>query len=252
MADYGLTAVLQNSFDARTNNFFTAIPCIVIAVRNNLNTMVVDIQPSIHQKSEAGEVTPRPPILGVPVQFPVSKRAGFTFPISVGDLGIAIFSMRSLDGWKSGNGYPAAPLTAAKFDKGDAIFIPGIQPESVAVNNPDKRFWEHDPNDVVVVNNIGTAEEAELRIKPSGVVMINTKAKVEVNCNEAQVIADTSISLNTAELTVNALQTMWTGDITFGGNITQVGNYNTTGSLSFNGVIFNTHVHGTSPGPSNP
>jgi len=45
---------------------------------------------------------------------------------------------------------------------------------------------------------------------------------------------------------------MWTGDITFGGNITQVGNYNTTGALSFNGVIFNTHVHGDSPGPSNP
>lgn len=243
MADYGLTAVLQNSFDNRTNNMFTAIPCIVIAVRNNLSTMVVDIQPSIHQKSEAGAVTPRPPILGVPVQFPVSKSAGITFPINVGDLGIALFSMRSMDGWKAGNGYPSAPLTAAKFDKGDAIFIPGIQPESVAVNNPDKRFWEHDPADLVVVNNIGTEFEAELRIKPSGNVIINTKAKVEVNCNEAEVIADTSLSLHTAELTVNAIQTYWTGDIQLVGNLSQSGNYTTIGTLSFNGIDFSNHRH---------
>ena len=125
-SSYSLTGILNNAFDERTNNLYTAIPCIIIAIRNDLNDMMVDIQPSINQRSEDGVVTPRTPILGVPVQFPVSKSAGFTFPLNVGDTGMAIFSMRNLDSWKSGNGYPSAPMNAAKFDKGDAALSQDI------------------------------------------------------------------------------------------------------------------------------
>lgn len=245
---------IQESLNAQSNTLLnqihTAIPCIVVSI--HLDKGMVDIQPTVNQKFIDGSVAERPPVLGVPIGFPVTKTAGLTFPIKVGDLGLAVFSMRNLDAWKSGTGYPATPLNAAKFDKGDAIFYPGIQPPSVCVNNPEKRFWEHSTDDVVVVNNIGTAEEAELRIKPSGNVIINTKAKVEVNCNEAQVIADTSLSLSTAELTVNAIQTYWSGDIQLTGTLSQSGNYTATGSLTFNGVDFSGHVHGSSPGPSNP
>lgn len=248
--ELSLQELLVSSFENQLHTIYTAIPCIVVAV--HLDKQVVDIQPSLNQRFIDGTVKERPPILGVPISFQVSRTAGFTFPINVGDTGLAVFSMRNLDAWKSGTGYPTTPLNAAKFDKGDAIFIPGIQPASVCVNNPEKRFWEHSTGDVVLVNNIGTAEEAEVRIKPSGTVMINTKAKVEVNCNEAQVIADTSISLNTAELTVNAVQTYWSGNIQLVGTLSQSGSYTATGSLSFNGVDFSSHVHGSSPGPSNP
>lgn len=247
---------IQESLNAQSNKLLnqihTAMPCIIVAIRDNLGTQMVDVQPTINQRFIDGSVNERPPILGVPVSFPVSKSAGFTFPIKVGDTGLLVFSMRNLDAWKGGTGYPSTPLNLAKFDKGDAIFIPGIQPPSIAVNNPQKRFWEHDTDDVVVVNNIGTEQEAELRIKPSGNVIINTKAKVEVNCDEAEVIADTSLSLHTAELTINAMQTYWTGNIQLVGTLSQSGNYTATGSLTFNGVDFSSHVHGTSPGPSNP
>ena len=251
---------IQESLNAQSskllNQLYTSIPCIVVAV--HLDKQMVDIQPSINQKFLDGSVAERPPILGVPISFPASKTAAFTFPIKVGDTGLAVFSMRNLDAWKSGSGYPTTPLNQAKFDKGDAIFYPGIQPPSVAINNPEKRFWEHSTDDVVVVNNIGTAEEAEVRIKPSGNVIINTKAKVEVNCNEAQVIADTSLSLSTAELTVNAINTTWYGNINLVGNLIQNGNYTSTGVMSFNGIDFSTHKHtgvdagpDTSGGPTN-
>lgn len=246
----GWQELLNSVYESKMNNVYTAIPCIVVAI--HLDRQMVDIQPSLNQRFVDGTVKERPPILGVPVCFPVSKTAGFTFPVNVGDTGLAVFSMRNMDAWKGGTGYPTTPQNAAKFDKGDAIFIPGIQPTSIAVNNPQKRFWEHSTDDVVVVNNIGTEQEAEFRIKPSGNVVINTKAKVEVNCNEAEVIADTSLALHTAELTVNALQTYWTGDIQLVGTLSQSGNYTATGSLTFNGVDFSSHVHGSSPGPSNP
>lgn len=251
-SSYSLTGILNNAFDERTNNLYTAIPCIIIAIRSDLNDMMVDIQPSINQRSEDGVVTPRTPILGVPVQFPVSKSAGFTFPLNVGDTGMAIFSMRNLDSWKSGNGYPSAPMNAAKFDKGDAIFIPGIQPPQIAVNNPAVRLWPHDTKDAVIVNNIGQTTECEVRLKANGDIQINTNNNVEVNCDQATVTANSRLDLASAVININAPTTNWFGDIVLQGNLTQNGNYTSTGTMTFNGINFATHVHGSSPGPSNP
>ena len=251
-SSYSLTGILNNAFDERTNNLYTAIPCIIIAIRSDLNDMMVDIQPAINQRSEDGVVTPRTPILGVPVQFPVSKSAGFTFPLNVGDTGMAIFSMRNLDSWKSGNGYPSAPMNAAKFDKGDAIFIPGIQPPQIAVNNPATRLWPHDTKDAVVVNNIGQTTECEVRLKANGDIQINTNNNVEVNCDQATVTANSRLDLASAVININAPITNWFGDIVLQGTLTQNGNYTSTGTMTFNGINFATHVHGSSPGPSNP
>lgn len=251
-SSYSLTGILNNAFDERTNNLYTAIPCIIIAIRSDLNDMMVDIQPAINQRSEDGVVTPRTPILGVPVQFPVSKSAGFTFPLNVGDTGMAIFSMRNLDSWKSGNGYPSAPMNAAKFDKGDAVFIPGIQPPQIAVNNPATRLWPHDTKDAVVVNNIGQTTECEVRLKANGDIQINTNNNVEVNCDQATVTANSRLDLASTVININAPTTNWFGDIVLQGSLTQNGNYASTGTMTFNGINFATHVHGSSPGPSNP
>jgi hypothetical protein len=269
-----LQETLSASFSYQSENIHTAIPCIVLAVRDNLNGMMVDIQPTINQKLEDGTTAERPQVLGVPVQFPCSKSAGFTFPIKVGDSGLAIFSMRNLDSWKSGNGRPAVPMNNAKFDKGDAIFIPGIQPPSVSINNPAKRTWPHDTNDAVLVNNIGTGNEVEIRLKANGDCIINTNQNVEVNCENLTANVNTRAEVyaldilvdasNSIELTTNTMQvtapggTTWIGDITMTGNLIQTGAYTLTGAATFNGIPFDTHKHlnvqpgvGTSGGPTN-
>lgn len=232
-----LQEALVAAFESQMSNMYTAIPCIVVAVKDNLNTQMVDIQPTINQKMKDGTTRERTIIMGVPVVFPVSKTAGFTFPISVGDTGLAVFSMRNMDAWKNGNGRPSSPLNFAKMDKGDAIFIPGLQPMSVAVNNPNKRVWQHSTSDAVLVNNIGSSNEAELRIKPDGSVMIRTNGTVSVECDTAEVLANSSVSVTTPEITIDAASTTW------------VGNANITGTWTFNGIPFDTHKHsGVTPG----
>lgn len=254
-----LQEVLSSSFQNQMSGVHTAIPCIVVAIRGGLNGAMVDIQPTINQRFRDNEVKSRPVILGVPVSFPVSATAGLSFPISVGTTGVAIFSMRNLDAWKNSNGLPSTPLNFAKFDKGDAIFIPGIQPPSVNVNNPDKRLWQHSTQDTVLVNNIGSSEEVEIRLKSSGEVIVNTNQDVRVNCNNASVTAIGGISLTSNTLSITAStavvdigKTTWVGNITMNGALSQSGNYTGTGTMTFNGVNFSSHVHGTSPGPSNP
>lgn len=236
---------MMSAFESQMGNVYTAMPCVVVAIRDSLQGQMVDIQPSLNQKFKDGSVQERPVILGVPVSFQVSKTAGFTFPINVGDTGTAIFSMRNMDTWKSGNGRPTSPANAAKMDKSDAIFFPGIQPPGVAVNNPSKHVLAHNTQDTVMFANLGGAE-SEVRLKADGSVEVNTSNKpVIINCSDATVNASTSINLNAPTMTVDVANTLWIG------SINHTGNYTGVGVQTFNGVVFSTHRHGTSPPPSN-
>jgi hypothetical protein len=232
-----IQSTMMSAFDSQMNNVYTIIPCIVVAVRDGLNGQMVDIQPTINQKQQDGTVAERPTIGGVPVSFQVSKKAGFTFPIEVGDTGTAMFSMRNMDGWKAGNGRPSSPANFAKMDKGDAIFLPGIQPPGVAVNNPAKHVLTHDTKDTVLFQNLGGIE-CEVRLKVDGSIKINTSNQpVIINCSDATVNASNSINLNAQTLTVDCANTLWIGDVV------QQGNWTQTGTYVLNSININLHKH---------
>ena len=246
------------SFDYQTNNLYTAAPGIVVAVRNNLEELSVDVQPTINILNKDKTTKERPVVLNVPVQMPSSSVAALTFPINVGDPVLLVYSMRSLDVWKRSEGRPTVPNDNRKFDKRDCFAIPGVWPFGRSINKPSVRIWQHDTNDLVVVNNIGTGSENEVRLKANGDIIINTNQNVEVNCNNATVIAQADITLNSANLDITAdTATFAIGTTNWIGNITHSGNYTMTGTATFNGVPFNTHKHtnvqsgsGVSGGPT--
>jgi len=226
--------LIVSAFNSQINNLYTAIPCIVVSVRDG---STVDIQPTINQKFKDGTIKERTVILGVPISFPVSNTGGMTFPINPGDTGTAIFSMRNMDGWKGGNGRPASPMNFAKMDKGDAIFIPGIQPPGVSVNSVGKHVLTHDTKDTVMFSNVG-GSEAEVRIKADGNIEINTSNKdVIINCANATVNASESINLNAETMTVDVPNTLWIG------KIVQQGDYTQTGTYILNTININLHKH---------
>lgn len=227
--------LFQESLNAQSNKLlneiWTAIPCVVLGVIDSLNGAMVNIQPSINQRTKDGTVKERTPILGVPVVFPCSRTSAFTFPIQAGDTGLAIFSMRNLDAWKNSQGFPSAPLNFAKFDKGDAIFVPGLQPSSISVNNPSSRFWHHNTKDTVVAHNIGTANEVEMRMTPEGNFLIKTNADVQLQAE--------NVAVSASYMSVEVADTEWVGNITH------------AGVLNSNGIVFDSHVHtGVQSGPS--
>src|SRR5690606_29354382 len=84
-----------------------------------------------------------------------------------------------------------------------------------AVNNPDKRTLDHDTNDTVMVHNIGTGSECEVRLKASGDVIINSPGLVQVNCTTAEINASESVTIDTPQTTV-------TGDMLVQGVFTYV------------------------------
>lgn len=229
-----LQDLLTAAFQSQMNNVYTAIPCVVVQVQGPDR---VAIQPSVNQKMKDGGTKERPVIVNVPVTFPVSKSGGMTFPIKPGDTGIAVFSMRSIESWKNSDGYPSTPLNYAKMDKNDAMFIPGLQTSTNSSNNPAKHLWSHNIEDTVMFANLGTGNEVEVRLQQSGNVLIRTNQDVSVECNNASVVANSSASITTPELSIDAQTTTWIGNVTY------------TGTFTFNGIPFESHKHiGVTPG----
>jgi hypothetical protein len=260
-----LQEVLVAQFEYQSSQMYTAIPAIVVSVKN-LAEQRIDVQPTLNLRSEDGDnIEERPVILNVPLHMPLTKDGGLTYPISVGTPVFLMFSMRGIDIWKRGNGYPVTPSDNRKFDIKDCVAIPGIFPFPESRNNPSSRVNSHDVNDVVLVHNIGSGAEVEIRLKPNGDVIVNSPTKVTVNCIDAEINADSTTTINCPENTINGNTTV-NGDFTAtsgaftvnSGSIamsatasaTMDATFEMTGSLVLNGTPVESHDHsGVTSGP---
>lgn len=249
MREPSLADTIQTHFNMRMSDLNTAIPCIVTNVVGELANQRIDVQPAVNVLYKDGTSEERPQILGVPVIFPGSMTSLISWPINVGDTVYCVFSQRSMDNFKIGNGQPTVPNDYRKMSAQDAVAIPGLVPFGKSLNNPAARLFPHSTRDLVVSHNVGTATEVEIRFKENGDLIINTDFNVIVNSKTAAVTVQEKITLNGPLMEVNMLQTNWTGNIALTGNLVQIGNYTMTGVGTFNGINFATHKHlGVSPG----
>ena len=246
MADLTLGEVINGLFEGRASRMNTSLPGVVIGVRDGTGVFL-DVQPAIDLLAETGETLPRAPILNVPAMMPMSSTGGLQFEINVGDPILLVFSQRGLDTWKAGVGKPNAPRDGRMFDPRDCFAIPCVFPSKATPANPNKHTNPHSAKDVVIVHNIGKANEVEIRLKKSGDVYIKTVGQVLVDSGTAVVNASTA-TVN-AETTVN-------GNTTINGNLTVSGTttaptISATTSLKIAGTEMNNHRHtGVEAGPS--
>jgi hypothetical protein len=252
MIDALLNDYIQTQFQINMAEVYTALPCIVTNVVGGFQDQRVDVQPSINTLYKDGTSDEHTQILGVPVVLPGSANSLVSFPINVGDTVLCVFSQRSMDNFKIGNGQPTVPNDYRKHTDQDAIAIPGLFPFSKSTNRPAIRKYPHSPSqDLVIAHNIASGTEVMIQLKQNGDMIINTEGSVIANCKDATMNATSSYTITTPQLNINATATTWAG------NITHTGNYTQTGTSTFNGIVFATHKHtgvtpgsGTSGGPT--
>lgn len=233
--EYGLTEYMQDGVEYFLRQVNTAMPGVVVTVRQSLHEMTVDVQPMVSFMTEDEEAVDRPVVLNVPIHFPTSKKSGMSFPVEPGDPVLLVYSMRNTDTWKRGNGEESAiPTDNRKFDRRDCFAIPGVFPFSQSPNAPSKHTHPHDSKDTVMYSNLGDANEVEVRLKPDGNLIINAPVKVTVNTVDAEVNADNSVVVNTQTAEVNA-----DGSATINTNVATINAPNTfvTGNLFVTGLI---------------
>jgi len=245
----GLQEVLNAQFDYLMGGIYTSIPGIVVSV-SHLGENRIVVQPSLNMVTkDLMEVTERPVSINVPFHQPQTKQGGLSIPIQTGDPVFLIFSMRGLDSWKSGNGYPVTPTDRRKFDARDCMAIPGVFPFSQSPNRPDRHTLSHDPNDVVLVHNLGTGVEVEVRLKAGGGLQINAPGQtVEVNCENSQVVATKKVSYSAMDYEITCTNyKLTTGnyqvDVEAGGSNVSNGNFRMNGSFILNSIPMEGHRH---------
>lgn len=246
----GLESLLKQYVGNGLNNTFTAMPARVI--NSDLATQKVDVQLLVNRLNADDTTTVRPPVLGVPLMFQGSVSSQFSFPVRAGDTVLVVFGMRNIDRFKGGSTDPHDPLTNRKYDRNDAIAIPGLFPFSQARNNPSKHSLDHSVDDAVISHNLGSGSENEVRLKANGDIIVNSPSKVEVNCSTAEINASDSVTVDTPETTVTGnllvegMLTYVSGMTGSGGSSTATltGDVIVTGRVVSNGVELDTHTHG--------
>lgn len=247
-----LSEYLKTEFEYSMAEMWFACPGVISSVSGDLSDMRVNVKPAINELYADGTTEEHLDILSVPLIMPGSGTTLVSFPVNAGDTVMLIFSQRSMDNFKIGNGQPTQPNDARKFQAEDAIAIPGLFTFSKSANRPGIRKYPHNPRtDLSITHNIASGTEVNILFKQSGDMVINTEQDVTVNCKTGVVNATESYTLNTPQLNINATATTWAG------NITHTGNYTQTGTSTFNGIVFATHKHtgvtpggGTSGGPT--
>ncbi|MCY1276651.1 hypothetical protein D9M69_385250 [compost metagenome] len=230
MIDSVLDDLIQSHFVISMADVYTAIPCVVLNVHGDFSQQRVDVRPAINDKYKDGTSREHAPILSVPVILPGTRNSLISFPVNVGDTVMCIFSQRSMDNFKIGNGQPGEPNDFRKHSDQDAVAIPGLAPFSRSVNSPAVRKYQHAPNqDLVIAHNIGSGTETMIQLKLDGQIIINTDEAVTVNAK--------SVNVNAQSGAFDIDSSTWNGDMDI------------TGSWTFNGIPFNTHKHiGVVPG----
>lgn len=242
-----LSDYMKSEFEISMGEMWFSCPGVVSSISGDLSDLRVNVKPAINELYADGSTEEHLDILSVPVIMPGSSTTLVSFPINVGDTVLLVFSQRSMDNFKIGNGQPTQPNDARKFQAEDAIAIPGLFTFSKSVNRPAIRKYPHNPKtDLVVAHNIASGTEVMMHFKQSGDLIINTEQAVTVNCKTGELNATESYTINTPTMNINANTTNWTG------NIIHQGNYTGTGQARFNGVLFDTHFHsGVTAGTAN-
>lgn len=232
MIDSIFDDVIQTQFQVNMGEVYTALPCVVLNVHGKFFEQRVDVRPSINDLYKDNTSKEQAPILSVPVLLPGTRNSLVSFPINVGDTVMCIFSQRSMDNFKIGNGQPTTPNDLRKFSDQDAVAIPGLVPFSRSVNNPATRKFQHNPSqDLVIAHNIGSGSEVMLQMKPNGDMVVNTDSGVTVNAKTATINAEHNVTVTAQTGTFSVGSGSWTGDMSI------------SGVWTFNGIPFNTHKH---------
>lgn len=229
--------IIRTEIRMDRNRMMISIPAVITNIPNNLEDMRVDVQPSVNTLLKDGSSEEQPQILGVPVVMPGAGNSLINIPLNVGDTVLLVFCHRNIDNFKIGNGLPTTPPDLRKMDAQDAVAIAGLYPFSKSLNRPAIRKYAHNTKDLSITHNVGTASECEFRLTQTGQIFVRTSNDITVQGQNVNV-------QSTGTLTVQAPNTVWTGNMQF------------NGTFMLGAINLNTHKHpgvqtgaGTTQGP---
>lgn len=136
-----LAEIIRRSLESRLAELHVSMPCKVISYNASENT--VNLQPLIKRKrrnvdTNVVTTTSIPALQNVPVAFPRCAGGWITFPLAADDIGMVVFSERSIKDWTGATaGSEVTHSDDTLHPLSGAWFIPGGYPSSAPISAPD-------------------------------------------------------------------------------------------------------------------
>lgn len=218
-----LSSAMTNYMETYLQDCYTAMPAVIINIKDN-GQLRADVQPVTNRVYRDDATAEYPPVLSVPLIMPATQTSALLLPVKQGDTVLLVWCQRDITQFKIDADVPHDPQTARWQDFNDAVAIVGLFPFSKSRGLQSVHHLPHNPEDLVVVSNLGTPQESELRMKPNGDVDLT--------------VANT-YSVKAKTINLQATNTNITSKIDMKGQTT------------INNIDFNQHVHaGVQSGPS--
>ncbi len=134
-------------------NVHVWLPAKILKIYDN---SFVDVQILIQEIFLIQGAISIPPLLHIPVEHPRGADYWIKLPIAVGDTGRVSFCDRSLDNWLIAGGGPLNPQDARMHDYSDAVFTPGLYPQSNVLPGAADDMILHNGQAEIYIQKSGT------------------------------------------------------------------------------------------------
>lgn len=170
-------------------NINTCLPAVVTNVDNLTTQQTIDCTPLINRVYEDGVVMQPTNVFDIPVVFQTGGGGILSFPISIGDTVLLVYSMRSIDEWLDSDGTNQTPKDNRHHHRTDAIAIPGIYTKSTSLapsaTDVEIKFKKMNiimkPDNTMILDN----DEVSMTMTPSG--DLNIVASGNINMTAANI-----------------------------------------------------------------
>lgn len=195
---------LRQIISAEMADVHTTLPGVIVDYDGQFAT----VRPTLDKQLANGQVLPAPKIVKVPICWPCADVNGaqalFSMPLKAGDAVMLSFSERGLDSWLGGQDGP--PDDPRQFDLSDCFASPLLRPGTMTADT-ERVSLQYGP--------------MTLKITPEGEVTLDTTANVTVRTTTSAVVeAGVEATVRAPLTTIDALQTITTGNLQVGGYLT--------------------------------
>ena len=176
-----IDSLIKHMISINNYNFKFAIPAIVVGV-SNLKDGLIDVLPIVNSVNHlTWETTEHNTLYDIPVVFPSTSNSSICFPVNQGDTVELILQSSDIIRFRDGNKEQHDPSQLGYNNLANCIALVGFVPFQESCFNPNNYKNDFDNQDLNIVHNKNSANEANIVIQSDGSINILSNNKVDVN-----------------------------------------------------------------------
>lgn len=184
-------SVAKHLIKRNNQNMNISFPAIVVNT-DNISDGFVDVKPIVnYMNSATGDTIEYPVMKRVRVLYPSTKNTTICFPLSQGDFVDLLFQSVDIEDFVNGSSKPHDPFSSGYGNLKNVVAIVGFTPYQESCFNPDNYKNEFNNQDLNIVHNKNSDNEAIVSINQDGDISLKSPTRVLVESPSVEVNADT-------------------------------------------------------------